>query len=122
MLHETVGTEGETFLLTAQGIQLDEVTCDILDFGLRPLFQAFPCPRAQLVQPGRLALLATVFAHLVQGVNGDEHHIVVLIDNLDDFLHGVAIGNAHQTAELSDPVVYVDHVIADVELLKLFQR
>ena len=122
VLHETVGTEGETFLLTAQGIQLDEVACDILDFGLRPLFQAFPCPRAQLVQPGRLALLATVFAHLVQGVNGDEHHIVVLIDNLDDFLHGVAIGNAHQTAKLSDPVVYVNHVIADVELLKLFQR
>ena len=58
----------------------------------------------------------------MQGVNGDEHHIVVLIDNLDDFLHGVAIGNAHQTAKLSDPVVYVDHVIADVELLKLFQR
>ncbi len=55
VLHETVGTEGETFLLTAQGIQLDEVACDILDFGLRPLFQAFPCPRAQLVQPRRLA-------------------------------------------------------------------
>ena len=58
----------------------------------------------------------------MQGVNGDEHHIVVLIDYLDDFLHGAAIGNAYQTTELPDPVIYVNHIIADVKLLKFFQR
>ena len=38
----------------------------------------------------------------MKGMDGDEHHVVVLIDDFDDLLHGVAVGDAHQPAELSD--------------------
>ena len=58
----------------------------------------------------------------MQRVDGDEHHIIVLIDDFDDLLHGVPVGNAHQAAELAHAVIHVHHIVADIELLKLFQR
>ena len=120
-LQEAVGAELEALLLAALGVQLDEVAGNVLNLLLRAVLQLLPSPRAQLVQAGRLALLALVFGHFVQGVDGDEHHVVVLIDQLHHLLRGVAVGDAHQSGKAPHAVVGVHHVVAGGELVQLLQ-
>ena len=121
-LQEAVGAELIALLLAALRVEADEVAGDVLDFLLRAVLQLLPRTRAQLVEAGRFALLALVLGHLVEGVDGDEHHVVVLIDKLDDLLRGVAVGDAHQAGKATYAVVGVHHVVARLELVEFLQR
>ena len=58
----------------------------------------------------------------MEGVDADEDDVVVLVDQLDCFLHLAVHFGADQSAELSDAVVDVDDVVAGRELVQLFQR
>ena len=54
-------------------------------------------------------------------MDGHEHHIVVLIDELDDLLRGVAIGQTYQARKLADAVVDMYHIVTRLELAELLQ-
>ena len=55
-------------------------------------------------------------------MNGDEHHIVVLIHQLHHLLRGISVGDAHQAREASDAMVGMHYVVAGRKLVQLFQR
>ena len=74
--------------------------------------------RAQSADTWWFAFLAFIFRHLVQGVNRDEHNIVMVIDDFYHLLHLIAIRYAHQSAKASDAVVQMHHIIANLELLQ----
>ena len=103
-------------------VELDEVAGDVLDFGLCLLLDAFPSTGAQLINTRRFTLLALVFRNLVQRVDGHEHHIVVLINQLDDLLRGVSVRQAHQARKLTDAMVDVYHIVPRLELTEFLQR
>ena len=58
----------------------------------------------------------------MQGVYGDEDHVVVLIDELHHLLCGVAIRDAHQAGKAAHAMVGMHHVVAGSELVQLLQR
>ncbi len=122
MLQVTVGREAESLLLLAGGVEPYEVSRDVLEFLLGLLFQAVPCPRAELVDCGFHPLLASVFGELVEGVDGDEDAVVVLVDELDHLLGGAVDLGAQQSAELPHAVVDMDDVVAGLNRRKLFER
>ena len=55
-------------------------------------------------------------------MDGHEHHIVVLIDELDDLLHLVAVGDAYQSAKASNAMINVNNIVAQLKLLYFLQR
>ena len=122
VLHVAVGAVGKAFLVLTTAVELDEVAGYILDVGLCALLHALPCTSAQCAHAGRLAVSATVLRHLVERMDRDEDHIVILIDDLDDLLPSVTIGDAQQAAKASHTVVNVHHVVAHLELLQLLER
>ena len=122
VLHKAVGAIGKTFLLATTGVEFDEVAGYILDFTLCFFLDTLPRTGAQLVQAGRLALLAFILGHLVQCMDGDEHDIVILIEQLDDLLCAVAIGDTHKASEAPYAMIDVDNKIPRFELAELFQR
>ena len=69
-----------------------------------------------------LTLLSLVLGHLVQGVDGYKHHIVILVNDLNLLLIPVTLRHTHQTAELAHAVIHVNHIIAYLELLQLLER
>ena len=48
----------------------------------------------------------------MERMDGDEHHVAVLVDEFDRFLCPAAHMGFHQTAVLSDAVVDMHHIIA----------
>ena len=54
-------------------------------------------------------------------MDADEDDVVVLVNQLDGFLHLPVHFSAHQSAELPDSVVDVDDVVAGCELVQLFE-
>ena len=104
------------------GVEADEVTRNVLDFFLGPVLQLLPRPGAQFVEAGRLAVLSLILGYLVEGVDGDEHDVVVLVHQLHHLLGGVAVGDAHQACEAAHAVVGMYHVVAGRELVQLLQR
>ena len=66
MLQIAVVAEGEAFLATALGIELDEIAGDILDMFLSALLQSFPLASTQCREARPLAtILRLVFRHLI---------------------------------------------------------
>ena len=71
----------------------------------------------------RFALLAFVFRHLVERMDGDEHHVIVLIREFDHLLHRtVGTRHAHQSGKASHAVVNVYDIVARLKLHQFFQR
>ena len=48
---------------------------------------------------------------------GDEHHIVVLIDDFYLLLHLSVLRNAHQSTETSHAMVDMYHIVTNLKLL-----
>ena len=55
-------------------------------------------------------------------VNRHEHHIVILINQLDNLLSGISVGDTNQACKLTYSVVDMHHVIARFKLIQLFER
>ena len=64
-------------LILTRCIQAYKVAGNIFQTTFGALFYAVPCARAQLVQLGRLAVLATVFGEFVQRVYGYKDDVLV---------------------------------------------
>ena len=123
VLQEGVFAKREALLLLAPGIKPDEVAGDVLNLLLGALLEFFPRARAEVAELRRGTLVALVFAEFVEGVNGDEHGVVVFEGEFDDFLHLAArAGNAHQSYEPPDAVVNVHDEVARLELHEFFER
>ena len=122
MLHIAVLRIGKSLLLQSGGIELDEVTGNVLHLRLHPLLHAFPSSTTNPVQTRWLTFLALVLRHLVQGVNGHIHSVLVLVGDLDHLLHHIALWNAYKTSESSHTMVDMHHVIANLKLLNLLER
>ena len=58
----------------------------------------------------------------MQRVNRHEHHIVILINQLDNLLSGISVGDTNQARELTYSVIDMHHVIARLKLIQLFER
>ena len=61
VLEVAVGAVGETFLLAATGVELNEVAGDVLNLGLRAFFHTLPGSCAKAAYAWRFAFLALVF-------------------------------------------------------------
>ena len=120
MLHEAVRAIGKAFFLFPFGVEEDQVAGDIFYFRLGAFLHLLPRSRAELAQFGWFsAVLAFVLGQLMEGMDADEYDIVVLIDQLDGFLHLAVHFRADQSAELSDTVVDMHDVVAGRELVQL---
>ena len=122
ILHISIRAVCKALLLQSLGVQFDKVTRYILDLAFGALLEVLPGTRTQFVYVRFLTLLALVLGNLVQGVDGDKHHIIILIDNLDFFLISARLRHTHQTAELTYSVINMHHVITNLELLQFLDR
>ena len=120
-LQEAVGTVLETLLLAALRVEFYQVAGNILYLRLGAVFQLLPGSGAELVEAGRFTLLSLVLGNLVQRVDGDKHHIFVLIDNLHHLLRGVTVGDTYQSGKTPHTVVGMHHIVAGGELVQLLQ-
>ncbi len=120
-LQETVGTVLETFFLATLRVKLYQVAGNILYLRLGAVFQFLPGSGAELVEAGGFTLLPLVLGNLVQRVDGDKHHIFILIDNLHHLLRRVAVRNTHQSGKTPHTVVGMHHIVAGSKLIQLFQ-
>ena len=120
-LQEAVGTVLEPLLLAALRVEFYQVAGNILYLRLGAVFQLLPGSGAELVEAGRFTLLSLVLGNLVQRVDGDKHHIFVLIDNLHHLLRGVTVGDTYQSGKTPHTVVGMHHIVAGGELVQLLQ-
>ena len=117
VLQETVGRESKTAFGTATAVEQDEIAGNVFEFLLGAIFESLPCAGAQVRKTRRRTFFALVLRDFVERVDRYENGVVVLILYLDDFLHrAVTAGNAHETNELSHPVIDVNHVVAGLKL------
>ena len=58
----------------------------------------------------------------MQRVNGHKHDIIILINQFDNLLCGIAIGQTYQSGKLPDAMVDVHHIVTRFELAEFFQR
>ena len=139
LLQIAVVAECEALLPAARGIESDEVAGNVLDVLLSALLHAFPLAGAEGREARRLAaVLCLVLRHLIEGMNGYVDGIAALVDNLDHLLKSplccprggfccfrgrgsrtVLYWHPDQSSELTDAVVDVYHVVANLELLDL---
>ena len=54
-------------------------------------------------------------------MDGDIDGAPTLVDNLDHLLVGVALRHAYQSTELTDTMIDMHHIVADLELLDLLK-
>ena len=121
MLHKAVGTIREPFFLFTLRIQFNQVTGYIFNFALGTLFHFFPRTGPQFVQAGSFSFFALIFGNLVQGMNGNKYHILILISKFNHFLSSIPIRNAYQTAKTAYAMIYMYHKITRLKLAQLFQ-
>lgn len=120
-LQEAVGTVLEPLLLAALRVEFYQVAGNILYLRLGAVFQLLPGSGAELVEAGRFTLLSLVLGNLVQRVDGDKHHIFVLIDNLHHLLRGVTVGDTYQSGKTPHTVVGMHHIVAGVNWFSSFR-
>ena len=117
VLQETVGREGKSAFGTTTAVEEDEIAGNVFEFLLGAFFESLPCAGAQVRKTRRRTFFSLVLRDFVERVDRYENSVVVLILDLDDFLHrAVAAGNAHETDKLPHPVVDVNHVVAGLKL------
>ena len=128
VLQVGVMAERKATLSAPLGVEPDEVTGNVLDVLLRTLLQPFPLASAQCRHTGRLAgLLRLVLRHLIERMDGDVDAVAMLVLNLDHLLISLFTGSrgdghAHQPHELTDAMIDMDHIVANLELLNFLQR
>ena len=122
VLHEALRAEGKSFLLAAFAIKQNQVACNVLYLLLGAFLHALPRAGAQRAYAGLFALVPLVFGHLVEGVDANKDDVVVVIDELDDLLHLVAVGDAYQPAKASNAMIHVNDIVAQLKLLYFLQR
>ena len=117
MLQETVGRESKTAFGTTTAVEENEIAGNVFEFLLGAIFESLPCAGAQVRKTRRRTFFSLVLRDFVERVDGYENGVVVLILDLDDFLHrAVTAGNAHETNELPHPVIDVNDVVAGFKL------
>ena len=119
MLQIIVGTEGESLLPSALGIEFDQVARNVLDSLLSFVLEFIPGTCTQCRQARRsTGIAAAIFADFIKRVDRNIHLVIVRIDDSDHFLIAVARRNPYQTAELADTEVYMHDKIAYFHLLQ----
>ena len=119
MLQIIVGTEGESLLPSALGIEFDEVARNVLDSLLSFVLEFIPGTCTQCRQARRsTGIAAAIFADFIKRVDRNIHLVIVRIDDADHFLIAVARRNPNQTAELADTEVYMHDKISHFHLLQ----
>ena len=119
MLQIIVGTEGESLLAPALGIEFNQIARNVLDSLLSLVLEFIPGSCAQCRQAWRsTGIAAAVFADFIKRVDRNIHLVIVRIDDADHFLIAVARRNPNQTAELADTEVYMHDKIANFHLLQ----
>ena len=117
VLHIIVGREGEATLVTALGIELDEVARYVLDALLGLLLEFVPSARAEYGEAWRFPRLRpSVFADLVERVDGYVGDVAMLIDQPDHLLVTLASRHAYQSGKLADAEIDVDDKVAWLHL------
>ena len=119
VLEITVRRKGEPSGSLALGIEGDQLARDVLHGLLGGALELLPCPRAELVDLGRLAVARFVARNAMERVDVDEEHVAVLIDQLDGLVRATVLRDLHQPVETPDAVVDVHHVIARTETVEL---
>ena len=122
VLHIAIGAEGKSLLVLTTAIESDKVTCDVLDMRLSTLLHPLPGTCAQTAHTWRFTITSAILGNLMQGMDGNEDHIIVLIDNLDNLQPGISIGNTEEATKASYAMIDVNHIIAYLELLKFLER
>ena len=117
VLQETVGRESKTAFGTTTAVEEDEIAGNVFEFLLGAIFESLPCAGSQVRKTRRRTFFSLVLRDFVERVDRHENGVVVLILDLNDFLHrAVAAGNAHETDKLPHPVIDVNHVVAGFKL------
>ena len=111
----------KAFLFAPLRVELYQVAGYIFNLGLGAVLQFLPRAGSQLVETGSFAFFAFVFGNLVQRVDGDKDHVVILIDQTHHFLRSVSVGNTYQSRKTPNAVVSVHHVISGGKLVQLLQ-
>ena len=55
-------------------------------------------------------------------MNRNKYHIIVLINQLNNFLRCIPVRDTHKSGKLSDSMINMHHIITRFEHVKLFQR
>ena len=121
MLQKTVGTIFKTFFLFALRIKFYQITRNVLDFGLGPLFDLFPRTRTEFADTRLFTFLSFIFGNFMQRVNGNKHNVIVLIDQFDDFLRRISIGNPYQPGKFTDTMINMYHIISRLKHVQLLE-
>ena len=123
LLQETVGRKSKTFFCASATVEQNQIARNVFELLLRALLEAFPRAGAKMRKPGRRTLLPLVLRNLVERVDRHENRIVVLIFDLDHFLHGpVAARDAHESDKLPHSMIDMHHIVARLKLTNLFER
>ena len=122
MLHISVRCVGKTVLAFARGVQLNEVARDVLDLVFRPFFQPFPRTTTEFGYRRRRAFAAFVLRDTMQVMDAHENSVSVTIGEANHLLRLTVDGSSNQTAELTDSVVAMYHIITQPQLVNLLKR
>ena len=52
----------------------------------------------------------------------DKIYVIILIDKFHNFLHGAVVVNPYQASESAYSMIYMHNIVANLNLVKLFQR
>ena len=127
VLQIPVGTKSKTLLTTTLGIELDEVSGDILDMFLGAFLEFLPLACTKGGETRRLAIiLRLVFRHLIKRMDRYVDTVALLVENLYHLLVSLfprSIGDRHtdETTELTYAMIDMHHEIANLKLLDLFE-
>ena len=119
MLHIAVGRVGEALLLLARGVQTNQVARYLLDLVFGAFLQSLPCTRTYARDCRHSTFLALVLADALQVMDAHEYGIAVAIDELNHLLWLAVHAGRDESAEASDAMVGVYHVVAYLQLVEL---
>ena len=120
-LQKTVRTILKTFFFTPLRIEFYQIAGYILNLGLGTVFQFLPGTGSKFVETRRFALFSFVFGNLMQRMNRDKNHIVILVNQTHHFLRSISIGNTYQSSETSHTMVCMHYVISGSKLIQFLQ-
>ena len=127
LLHISIGTKCKTFLFSTSGIQLNKVSCNILDAFLGFLFQTIPSSCTKSTQTRSLAsITTTILTYLIQRMNRYINLIIILINDTYHFLIALLSlritflsRNTNKSSELTNTKINMNDEISRFHLLQL---
>ena len=121
-LQVSIGRKGKTRGSAALGIQLDQFLGYVLYPGFGGTLEVAPGFGTQFVHSRRFSFLGAEAGNLVQGMDGYKNYVSSAVDEFDHFLHAaVIVLYLHQTAENAHTVVYMHHIVSQVEGVKVIE-